>query len=254
MCIFVVQTKLKKMKKAIIVGASSGIGQEVSKLLILEGYTVGVVARRLPPLEKIKEEFPDKVIVKQLDVTSENATETLLALIDELGGMDLFFLASGIGKQNTSLNFDIEHQILNTNVLGFSRMVSTAFNYFKTSEKPGHIAVISSIAGTKGLGVAPSYSASKRFQNTYIQCLAQLAHIEKLNIKFTDIKPGFVDTELLNDEHHYPLKMRADYVAKKIVKALRCRKRSTVIDWRYAILVFFWKLVPNWLWERLRIK
>jgi short-subunit dehydrogenase len=242
------------MKKAIIIGASSGIGQEVSKLLIAEGYKVGIAARRLSFLDKFKEEYPDKVITKQLDVTSENATETLLKLIDELGGMDLFFLASGIGKQNPNLNLNLELQILNTNVLGFTRMTSTAFNYFKTSEKSGHIAVISSIAGTKGFGVATSYSSSKRFQNTYIQSLAQLARIEKLNIKFTDIKPGFVDTALLSDEHSYPLKMNADYVAKKIVKAIRKRKRSVVIDWRYAVLVFFWKLIPNCIWERLKIK
>jgi len=242
------------MKKAIIIGASSGIGQEVSKLLISEGYKVGIAARRLDFLEEFKEKYPDKVVTKQLDVTSENATETLSALIDELGGMDLFFLASGIGRQNSELNLDLELQILNTNVLGFARMVSTAFNYFKTSDKSGHIAVISSIAGTKGLGVATSYSASKRFQNIYIQSLVQLARIENLNIKFTDIKPGFVDTALLNDEHNYPLKMKPDYVAKKIVKALRKRKRNVVVDWRYAVLVFFWKLIPNCIWERMKIK
>jgi len=240
------------MKKAIVIGASSGIGQEVSKLLISEGYKVGIAARRLPFLEEFKEEYPDKVVTKQLDVTSENASEALLELIDELGGMDLFFLSSGIGRQNQDLNLDLELQILNTNVLGFSRMVTTAFNYFKTAEKPGHIAVISSIAGTKGLGVSTSYSASKRFQNIYVQSLVQLARIENLNIKFTDIKPGFVDTALLNDEHNYPLKMKSDYVAKKIVRALRKCKRSVVIDWRYAVLVFFWKLIPNWLWERMR--
>ena len=241
------------MKKAIIIGASSGIGQEVSKLLITQGYKVGIAARRLSFLEEIKEKYPDKVVIKQLDVTSENATETLVSLIDELGGMDLFFLSSGIGKQNPNLNLDLELEILNTNVLGFTRMVSTAFDYFKTSEKSGHIAIISSIAGTKGLGVATSYSASKRFRNTYIQSLAQLARIENLNIKFTDIKPGFVDTAMLNEKHNYPLKMKTDYVAKKIVKALRKRKRSVIIDWRYAILVFFWRLIPNWIWERLKI-
>jgi short-subunit dehydrogenase len=242
------------MKKAIIIGASSGIGQEVSRLLIAEGYKVGIAARRLSFLDEFKEKYPDKVVTKQLDVTSENATESLLSLIDELGGMDLFFLASGIGKQNPNLNLELELEILNTNVLGFTRMVSTAFNYFKTSDKSGHIAIISSIAGTKGLGVATSYSASKRFQNTYIQSLVQLAKIENLNIKFTDIKPGFVDTALLNDKHHYPLKMKPNYVAKKIVSTIRKRKRSAVIDWRYAILVFFWKLIPNCIWERLKIK
>jgi len=241
-------------KRAIVIGASSGIGQEVSRLLIAGGYSVGVAARRISFLEEFKSKYPDKVVAKQLDITADNAPEVLSSLIDELGGMDLFFLASGVGKQNRSLDLGLDLQTLNTNVLGFTRMVVSAFDYFKNRNNGvGHIAVISSIAGTKGLGVATSYSASKRFQNTYIQGLAQLIKIEKLNIKLTDIKPGFVDTALLNDEHHYPMKLKPDYVAKKIVRALAARRRSLVIDWKYALLVFAWKLLPSCIWERMKV-
>ena len=82
-------------------------------------------------------------------------------------------------------------------------MVNTAFHYFARQGK-GHIAVISSIAGTKGLGIAPAYSATKRFQNTYIDALEQLAYMQKKKaIHFTDIRPGFVKTDLLNDGKNY---------------------------------------------------
>ena len=119
-------------------------------------------------------------------------------LIDKVGGMDLFLLSSGIGFQNTNLNMEVELNTAYTNVEGFIRMVDTAFIYFRKSGG-GHLAVISSIAGTKGLGVAPAYSATKRFQNTYIDALEQLSYLQKLNIRFTDIRPGFVATDLLND-------------------------------------------------------
>ena len=100
------------------------------------------------------------------------------------------------GYQNRNLEPEIELNTARTNVEGFIRMVTAAFDYFKKTKK-GHIAVISSIAGTKGLGVAPAYSATKRFQNTYIDALAQLARMQHLNIRFTDIRPGFVATDLL---------------------------------------------------------
>ena len=124
-----------------------------------------------------------------------------------------------------------------------ARMVTAAFRYF-ARQGNGHIAVISSIAGTKGLGAAPAYSATKRFQNTYLDALEQLACMQHLSIRFTDIRPGFVATGLLNDGKHYPMLMNTAYVARKIVSALHHRRRIAVIDWRYRIMVFFWKLIP----------
>lgn len=132
-------------------------------------------------------------------------------------------------------------------------MVTAAFRYF-AQQKKGHLAVISSIAGTKGLGAAPAYSATKRFQNTYIDALEQLAHIQKLSIRFTDIRPGFVATGLLNDGKHYPMLMHTEKVARHIVRALEKKKRIVVIDWRYRILVAFWRLIPPFLWKRMTVR
>ena len=129
---------------------------------------------------------------------------------------------------------------------------TTAFNYFKENGG-GQLAVISSIAGTKGLGAAPAYSATKRFQNIYIDTLDQLARMEKLPIIFTDIRPGFVKTDLLKNDK-YPMLMSPSYTAEQIVKAISRKKRRAIIDWKYAILVFFWKLIPDWIWVRLPIR
>ncbi len=131
-------------------------------------------------------------------------------------------------------------------------MVTAAFGYFR-AHGGGHLAVISSIAGTKGLGAAPAYSATKRMQNTYIDALAQLARMERLPIRFTDIRPGFVDTPLLRNGR-YPLLMPVGYAANRIVRAIERRKRRAVIDWRYALLVPLWRAIPAWLWERLPVR
>lgn len=240
------------MKKVIIIGATSGIGEEIAKIYIAQGWQVGIAGRCEEALTALAATAPAQVKTQVIDVTSADAPEQLQSLIEKLGGMDLFLLSSGIGSQNVKLEPEIELNTARTNVEGFIRMVTTAYRFFK-EQGSGHLAVISSVAGTKGLGSAPAYSATKRFQNTYIDALAQLARMERLSIQFTDIRPGFVATALLKNRK-YPLLMRADSTAQHIVKALTNKKRVAIIDTRYAILVFFWQLIPRWVWERLPIR
>lgn len=240
------------VRRVIIVGATSGIGLELAKGYMKAGWQVGVVGRREEELEKLRWSSPGQVFIQRIDVTGEDAARLLQLLIDKMEGMDLFILSSGIGKQNLSLESAIELQTAATNVKGFIRMVTVAYHHFE-KQGYGHLAVISSIAGTKGLGSAPAYSATKRFQNTYMDALDQLARMKKLNITFTDIRPGFVATPLLKDDK-YPLLMNAPKVASHIIKALEEKKRVAVIDWRYRIIVFFWRLIPRWLWVRLPVR
>lgn len=244
-------------KRAIVMGATSGIGMEVAKQLAAKGWLVGIVGRRVDRLEGVMRKA-NIVCYKQIDVTSPDAPDLLRDLITELGGMDLYFHSSGIGWQNNLLDIEKELKTMETNGLGFVRMVDTAFNWFAeqngtSAKKKYRIACITSIAGTKGLGAAPSYSATKRFQNHYIECLSQQATMRHLPIAFTDIRPGFVKTDLIAGSH-YPLQLHAEDVARDIVKAIESGKEVKVIDWRYAILVFFWQLIPRWIWKRMKIK
>ena len=147
------------MKKAIIIGATSGIGQEVARILVQQGWRIGIAGRREDVLLHMQQAVPGQIEIQCLDVTKNDAALRLNELIDRLGGMDLFLLSSGVGFQNRSLEPEIELNTARTNVEGFIRMVTTAFHHFKKTGG-GHIAVISSIAGTKGLGVAPAYSPS----------------------------------------------------------------------------------------------
>lgn len=241
-----------KGKKAIIVGASSGIGRKVAQLLIADGWHLGVAARREESLMELKTMAPERVEVMTIDVTKPQAGEQLMTLIERIGGMELYFHASGIGKQNRDLDTDIELRTMETNAVGFTRMIDTAFRYF-AEKGEGHIAAITSIAGTKGLGPAPAYSATKALQATYLQALEQQAHQRGLNIRITDIRPGFVDTALLNGDFKYPMMMRPETVAGDIVRSINRKRHIRVIDWRYRIITFFWQLIPNWIWRRMRL-
>lgn len=228
------------------------MGMEVARLLLAEGYMLGVAARREDRLQTLKQEAPDRVVTAPIDVTAADAAARLKELIEKLGGMDLFFYAAGIGHQNRDLSPEIELNTVNTNALGFTRMIGEAYRYF-AEQGQGHIAAISSIAGTKGLGPAPSYSATKAMQNVYLQALEQQAHARGLKIRFTDIRPGFVDTDLLKGDFHYPMMLKPDKVARQIVRAIHNKRHVVVLDWKYRILTAMWRRVPRPVWRRLKL-
>lgn len=243
-----------EQRRAIIIGATSGIGLEVAKVLAKKGWLVGIAGRRQELLEQIQQEHQNIVATEQIDVTQSDAPDHLQTLIENLGGMDLYFHSSGIGYQNTELDMERELATVETNAVGMTRMVGAAFHYFEAHPgQKGQIAVISSIAGTKGLGAAPAYSATKRYVNHYLECLTQLCHIRRLShISIHDIRPGFVRTALISGSN-YPLQLDAAKVAQQIVKKIEQRRAIITIDWRYRLLVFFWRLIPRWLWVRMRI-
>lgn len=241
------------MKKIIIVGASSGMGQKLAIKYAELGCKVGIAARREDRLIELQEKYPDNIQYAVIDVQKNDCITELKCLIDKIGGVDLYVHSSGFGSYNIELNEHIETNTVNTNCLGFTNMIGYIFNYFK-EKGGGHIAAISSIAGTKGLGAAPSYSASKKFQNTYMEALSQLSNIQKLNIRITDIRPGFVKTDFIGNNNNYPMVMKSDYAAKKIFKAINSNKNISIIDFRYKILVLMWRLMPRSIWIKLKIK
>lgn len=234
-------------------GASSGLGYCIAEMLLEKGWQLGIAARREELLMPLKEKFPEQVVTACIDVNAEDAGRQLLLLTEKLGGIWLYFHVSGIGKQNLPLQQDIEMNTVETNALGFTRCITTIFNHM-AENGGGHIAAISSIAGTKGLGAAPSYSATKAFQNCYLEALEQQSSMRRLNIRITDIRPGFIATPLLGEKPTYPMLMKTENAAREIVSAVLKEKHVRVLDWRYRILTPLWRLIPRWLWRRLNIR
>lgn len=244
------------MKKAIIIGATSGIGQAVMLELTRRGWEVGIAGRRQEQLIELQRTNLNVIATQRIDITHPDAADQLHTLIGKMGGdIDLYFHSSGIGYQNPSLDIDKELRTVETNALGFTRMVTAAYHYFlQHPERQGHIAVISSIAGTRPLGAAPAYSATKRYINHYMDCLRQLLHIQGVrHLCLTDVRPGFVRTPLLTDGGNYPMQLDVNQVAKEIVDGLERRKSVITVDWKYRLLVFFWRLIPRFIWLRLKI-
>lgn len=235
-------------------GASSGMGYAVAEALASRGVKVGVAARKTDSLEKLKEKYPDFVEYLSIDVTQPEAKELLATLIGRLGGMDIYFHVAGIGYENLYLDPEREVEIINTNAAGFARMICSAYRYFRDERGgKGQIAAITSVAGTNGMGRLSAYSASKKFDQAYLVALEQLSNAEGNDIAFTDIRPGWVKTPLVDADKKYPMEMTVGYVLPKILKAIVRKKRVAVIDWRFNLLVGAWRCLPNCLWTHVDI-
>ncbi len=243
------------MKRIVIIGASSGIGKKVATDFASAGWNVAIGARREDKLKEIADKFPETMVYAPIDVTAANAAEQLYDLIHKNGGADVILLASGVGFANPELEPGKDDRILEVNVKGFTRIINAAYVYFKNTANvsKGRIAAITSIAGTKGLGLAPTYSASKRYQQNYLQAIDQLAHIQHVNVGITDIRPGFIRTDLLDPNKAYPLTMAVDYAAPLIENAIIRGRRVATIDLRWSIIDKLWRLIPDCVWPHLQI-
>jgi short-subunit dehydrogenase len=237
------------VKTAIIIGASSGIGRALAVTLSLEGYRVGVVARRTDLLTRLQAELTGPCVIKTLDVSRpELAMPLLRELIDELRDVELFIVNAGIGFENAALAWEHERDTIVVNVLGFAAMVNVAAAHFETRGS-GHLVGISSIAALRGLGGAPAYSASKAFVSNYLQAVRYRFNKLKLPVVVTDVQPGFVDTAMAAGNRFWMAS--PETAARQIVAAIHARKRHVYITRRWRLIAWLLKVVPDALYSKL---
>jgi short-subunit dehydrogenase len=238
------------MKSAIIIGASSGIGRELAKILSRNQYVVGVMARRVQLLDKLSKEVEETLFVQEIDVTViESAMETLAKFIEEMGGVDLIVISAGTGEINNSLSWHLENEAIKTNVSGFAALVNVAMHHF-TEKGSGHLVGISSIAALRGGRESPAYNASKAFESNYLEGLRQKVRKSRLPITITDIKPGFVNTAMAKGDGIF-WAAEPEEAARQIFGTIKRRKRSAYITRRWVLIAWLLKLLPGFIYERL---
>ncbi|HQU70678.1 MAG: SDR family NAD(P)-dependent oxidoreductase [Calditrichaeota bacterium] len=239
----------KTTKNAIIIGATAGIGRELAIQLNLKGYRLGLTGRREELLNALREELPGDNRIAVMDVTQlRESRETFNRLCEEMGDVELVILNAGI---SAGLNPDWEtlQRIIDTNVSGFVALGEAAFDYF-SARGGGHIVGISSMAALLGLARSRTYSASKAFVSNYMQGLRHRSARKKLNIIVTDIKPGFVETEMTEGK---PVFWQAplDKAVRQMVLSIEGKRRHAYITRRWRLVAWTLKLLPEWLFLKL---
>lgn len=238
------------MKTAIIIGATSGIGRAMAMILVNKGFRVAVTGRRKELLEGMEAEFPGKIICRQMDVRDTSTIPAICnELLSELGSLDLLVISAGVGEANRHLDFHIEHDVIRTNVEGFTCVADWTMNVFRQQGR-GHLVNISSIAGIRGNRVAPSYNASKAYQINYLEGLRMWADKRRMPIHVTDVRPGFVDTAMAKGEGMFWV-APVDKAARQIVSAIERKKKVVHITRRWSLISLLLKVLPYGLLKRV---
>ena len=238
------------MKKAIIIGATSGIGKGLAKILADNNYKVGITGRRTELLNELKSQKPNSFCTRTFDITDTKIiVENLDALTTELGGLDLLIISSGTGDLNEKLEFEIEKRTIETNVTGFTCVANWAFNYFE-NQKAGHLVAISSVGGLRGSRIAPAYNATKAYQINYLEGLRQKATKLKSQIFVTDVRPGFVDTDMAKGEGQFWV-ATVDKATQQIFDALKEKKKIAYITKRWKLIATILKRIPRQIYDRM---
>ena len=238
------------MKKAIIIGATSGIGKGLAKILDDNNYKVGITGRRTELLEDVKSQNPNAYFTRTFDITDTKIiVANLNTLATELGGLDLLIISSGTGDLNEKLDFEIEKRTIETNVTGFTCIANWAFNYFE-NQKSGHLVAISSVGGLRGSRIAPAYNATKSYQINYLEGLRQKASKLKQQIFVTDVRPGFVDTDMAKGEGQFWV-ATVEKATRQIFEAIKQKKKIAYVTKRWRLIASILKRVPRPIYDRM---
>jgi len=238
------------MKKAIIIGASSGIGKELTKIFASHGCEVGIAARRTDLLNELIAEIPTKIYTATIDIKNTDiAIQSLTKLIKDVGDVDIIVISSGVGHMNSLLDWSKEKETIETNVSGFTAMAGVAMHYF-IQKRSGHLVGISSIASIRGDNAGPAYSASKAFMSNYLEGLRKKVAKEKIDITITDIQPGFVDTAMSKGDGLFWV-ASPQKAAKQIYQVIQQKKKKAYITKRWAIIAWLLKIMPDFIYDKI---
>jgi short-subunit dehydrogenase len=237
------------MKNVLIIGGSSGIGRKLAEAYAAQGCMVVVTGRRLEKLEQLAQSSSRIQIVEMDICRTDNLPGQLEALAASMDHLDLIILSAGTGDLNTALDLTIEMRTISTNVSGFTAVVTWAYGYFE-KQGYGHLAAITSIAGLRGSRGGPAYNASKAFQINYLQGLRQKAGHARVPIHITEVRPGFVDTDMAKGEGIFWM-ASVEKASNQIIAGLKAKRSVVYITRRWRLIGWLLKILPDILYNRL---
>ncbi|MBO6030258.1 MAG: SDR family NAD(P)-dependent oxidoreductase [Prevotella sp.] len=237
-------------KNVIIIGATSGIGKALFECYAKDGNRLGIVGRRTNLLDKLSQRYPANTVTVTADITKQDEIEqAIISVQKELGSIGLAIVCAGIGDLNPSLDYDVEHPTIDTNVKGWTFVVDMLYHIFER-QGHGHLVAITSVGGLRGELMAPAYSATKAYQINYMEALRKKAFKADGKITVTDVRPGLVDTAMAKGEGLFWV-MPVEKVARQICSAIHCKKSKVYVTKRWHFLAIINKNMPFTLYKRM---
>lgn len=236
---------VRSKKVAWVTGASSGIGATTAIKLAQDGYSVAVSARSLDKLEIVAKEH-ENIHSYSLDVTDKEAcAKTVQMIQNDLGSLDLVLLNAGTYKPDTLNNFDADtfKNHFDINVIGVGNCIDPVLKSMR-GKGQGHIAIVASVAGYRGLPRSLSYGPTKAALINMAEALA----IECLDtdIKVQVICPGFVRTPLTDqNDFKMPMLMEVEDAANKLIEGLKSNRFEITFPWAFAFMLKILGMLPN---------
>jgi short-subunit dehydrogenase len=236
-------------KNILIVGATSGLGRQLVKLYAGDGCVVGIVGRRENLLAELQQQFPANIKTLKADINHEHIAEQLSGLINSMNGIDIMIITASVVEFNQELEDAPEMRTINTNVKGYTRVINTAWHYFKQKGN-GQIVGVTSIAAARGNKLAPAYHASKAFQSRYLESLRIKAKHDKNNITITELVPGYIDTAMGKGDRLFWI-ASVEKAARQSKKAIAKKKARAFITKRWWFVYHIQRLLPIFIYDSL---
>ena len=240
------------MKKIWITGASSGIGKALALKFAKEDWQVAASARREQLLNEISESNKN-IYSFPLDVTdSEKCKEVFNQIKEKFQDIDISIFCTGMHdpKSEKKLNLESINKIMNVNFFGTINSVNAVYDYYR-EKKYGHISIVSSVAGYRGLPTGGAYCASKSALTTFAESL--YFDMKRFNVRVSVVHPGFIKTPM-TDQNDFPMPMikSAEFAADKMFKGLTQSNAFEIhFPKQFTFIMKILKFMPNWLYLRI---
>ena len=249
---------LEPGRRAIVVGASSGIGAALVHELVNHNYTVAALARRKVELQQVCDEANRRTTTGSATAYEHDVTDTesiaplFQHIVQDLGGLDVIIYVAGIQPPVAPNEFDFkkDRAMVEVNLLGAMAWLNQAAQRFSQTRR-GQIVGVSSISGDRGRAAFPGYHTSKGALSIYLESLRN--RLSRRGVTVTTIKPGFVDTPLLANAEKTMWVVSPQEAAQQIREAVEAKKQVAYVParWRWVMLII--RNIPSFIFRRMSI-
>lgn len=253
---FTSPTPLNPAKKAVIIGASRGLGAALAKQLAKEGYNLALASRSIEDLTAIANEINAltnavRARVYQHDVANfKQAADLLPIMIADLGGLDLFIYNTGILNQTEldEYNFGTDQEMIDVNLVGAMAWLNPVAKIFQSLGQ-GQIVGISSVAGDRGRVMNPAYGASKAALSSFLESYRN--RLSKKGVHVLTVKPGFMDTAMTKGRSGLFFLSSPEQAAERISKAIRAKKQTIYVSPIWGLIMHIIRHIPSFIFRKM---